>query len=115
MGAYYYKVTAFSNACESTPAFTAEGTDYVYITVTGVSESDADAAIYPNPVKEKLNIQAADIRQVVVYNVMGQQVYQFQGSTDVLTVNTGRLEQGIYTVSVTTATGMTSRRIVVLH
>ena len=114
-GAYYYKVTAFSNACESTPAFTAEGTDYVYIVVTAVGELDADAAIYPNPVKETLNIQAADIRQVVLYNVMGQQVYLFQGSTDALTVNTGRLDQGIYTVSVTTATGTVSRRIVVLH
>ena len=115
VGAYYYKVTAFSSACESTPAFTAEGTDYVYIAVTAVSELDAEAAIYPNPAKESLTIQADDIQQVLLYNVVGQQVYRFQGSTDALTVNTARLEQGIYTVSVTTAMGTTSRRIVVLH
>ena len=115
VGAYYYKVTAFSSACESTPAFTADGTDFVYITVTGVDGQYANAMIYPNPVRESLSIQATGIQQVVLYNVVGQQVYQFQGSTDALTINTARLEQGIYTVSVTTATGKATKRVVVLH
>ncbi|MCR4847235.1 MAG: thiol protease/hemagglutinin PrtT [Bacteroidales bacterium] len=115
VGAYYYKVTAFSTACESTPAFTSDGTDYVFVTVTAVDEFNADAAIYPNPASESLSIKAADIQQVVLYNVVGQQVYRFQGSTDSLKVNTSSLEAGIYTVSVTTATGKTSRRIVVMH
>lgn len=115
VGAYYYKVTAFSSACESTPAFAADGTDFVYITVTSVDEQDAHAMIYPNPVRESLSIQAADIQQVVLYNVVGQQVYQFQGSTDALSISTARLEQGIYTVSVMTATGKITKRVVVLH
>lgn len=115
VGSYYYKVTAFSTACESTPAFTAEGTDYVYVTVTGLDESNVEAKIYPNPAKESLAIQAAGIQQVVLYNVVGQQVYHFQGSTDALSINTSQLEQGIYTISVTTSNGKISRRIVVLH
>ena len=115
VGSYYYKVTAFSSACESTPAFTAEGTDFVYVTVTGADERYAEAMVYPNPVRETLSIQASDIREVTLYNVVGQQVYHFEGSTDALTVNTARFEQGIYTVSVTTTTGKTSRRVVVLH
>ena len=115
VGSYYYKVTAFSTACESTPAFTTEGTDYVYITVTGVDEQNAETLIYPNPVKALLSIHAADIQQVMLYNVVGQQVYRFQGLTDALTVNTAHLEQGIYTVSVTTAKGTTAQRVVVLH
>ena len=115
VGTYYYKVTAFSTTCESTPAFTTEGTDYLLVTVTGVLEQNADATIYPNPARTSLSIQASGIQQVTLYNVVGQQVYHFEGSTDALTINTARLEQGIYTVSVTTATGKTSRRIVVLH
>lgn len=115
VGNYYYKVTAFSTACESTPAFTDEGTDFVFITVTGVDENTAEATIYPNPVRTSLTIQASGIQHVAMYNVVGQQVYHFEGSTDTLTINTARLEQGIYTVSVTTATGKTSRRIVVIH
>lgn len=115
VGAYYYKVTAFSNACESTPAFTPEGTDYVFINVTAVEELSAEATIYPNPARESLSIKATAIQQVVLYNVVGQQVYRFQGTTDALTINTSNLEPGIYTVSVTTATGQTSRRIVVMQ
>ena len=115
VGTYYYKVTAFSTACESTPAFTADGTDYVFITVTSVDEFNADVTVFPNPAKESLSIQASDIQQVVLYNVVGQQVYRFQGSTDALKVDTSSLESGIYTVSVTTASGKTSRRIVVMH
>ena len=115
VGSYFYKVTAFSTACESTPAFTSEGTDYVHITVTGVNEQNAEAMIYPNPARESLTIQAADIQQVALYNVVGQQVYLFQGSTDAMTIPTARLEQGVYTVSVTTANGMVARRVVVLH
>ena len=114
-GEYYYKVTAFSSACESTPAFTADGTDYVFVTVTSVEEKAIDAVIYPNPVKESLSIQAAGLQEVVLYNVVGQVVYRFQGNTDALMVNTARLEQGIYTVSVMTSNGKTSKRIVVLH
>lgn len=115
VGSYYYKVTAFSTACESTPAFTTEGTDFVYVTVTGLDELDAEAMIYPNPARASLSIQAANIQQVTLYNVIGQQVYNFQGSTDALSINTTQFEQGIYTVSVTTSNGKISRRIVVMH
>lgn len=115
VGAYYYKVTAFSAACESTPAFTADGADYVFVTVTAVDENNVDAKIYPNPAKESLSIQANGIQEVVLYNVVGQQVYRFQGSTDAMVVNTAHLEQGVYTVSVVTSNGKISKRIVVLH
>ena len=115
IGSYYYKVTAFSNACESTPAQTDDNTDYVYVTVTGVSEQGIDAAIFPNPVKEMLSIRAADITEVVVYNIIGQSVYQYHGMTDAVEINTSAFEAGVYTVNLTTATGRTSRRVIVMH
>ncbi|MBQ3710537.1 MAG: thiol protease/hemagglutinin PrtT [Bacteroidales bacterium] len=115
VGSYYYKVTAFSTACESTPAFTAEGEDYVYVTVTAVDEHAANAKIYPNPARESLTIKADGIQEVVLYNVVGQVVYRFQGDTDTHMVNTARLEQGVYTVSVVTSNGKASQRIVVFH
>lgn len=115
VGSYYYKVTAFSTACESTPAFTAEGEDYVYVTVTAVDEHAANAKIYPNPARESLTIKADGIQEVVLYNVVGQVVYRFQGDTDTHMVNTARLEQGVYTVSVVNSNGKASQRIVVFH
>ena len=115
VGEYYYKVTAFSSACESTPAFTADGVDFVFVTVTAIDEHTATALLYPNPAKESFSVQAANIQEVVLYNVVGQVVYRFQGDTDALLINTAHLEQGIYTVSVVTASGRTSQRIVVIH
>ncbi len=114
-GNYYYKVTAYSSACESTPAMTAEDSDYVYVTVTDVNETGVNAEIYPNPVNDLLSIRAHGISEVVVYNVMGQCVYRYRGTTDELKVNTDNLESGIYTVNVTTSMGQVSRRVVIAH
>jgi hypothetical protein len=115
MGSYFYKVTAFSSACESTPAMTNENTDYIYVTVTGVNEQSINASIFPNPVKEMLSIQAADINEVVVYNIVGQSVYRYQGLTNLLEVNTSCFEPGVYLVNVITTAGQASHRIVVMH
>lgn len=115
LGDYFYKVTAFSSSCESTPAMTGEGTDYVYVTVTNLNESAINATIFPNPAKDMLSIQALDICEVVVYNIVGQSVYRYQGLTNSLDVNTSSLEPGVYIVNVTASAGQTSRRIVIMN
>ena len=113
-GEYYYKVTAYSSACESTPAQTDQNTDFVHVTVTGVNESAIAASVYPNPVRETLSIRAESINEVVVYNVIGQSVYRFRGLTDQLDVNTSDMEPGVYTVNIVTVNGQASRRIIIL-
>ena len=114
-GGYYYKVTAFSSACESTPAQTAENTDFVFVDVTSVGEVAVNAAIFPNPVKETLSIQATGINEVVLYNTVGQAVYRYQGLTNTLDVNTSSMESGIYIIHVATTEGFVSRRVVIMH
>lgn len=113
-GEYYYKVTAYSSACESMPAQTDQNTDFVHVTVTGVNESAIAASVYPNPVRETLSIRAESINEVVVYNVIGQSVYRFRGLTDQLDVNTSDMEPGVYTVNIVTVNGQASRRIIIL-
>jgi hypothetical protein len=115
VGTYYYKVTAFSSACESTPALTADNDEYVMVEVLAVPENTMDARIYPNPANDNLKIQAESINEVVVYNSLGQKVYDFNGMTDVLDVNTNDFEAGIYMIEVKTAKGMTTDRIVIIH
>lgn len=115
IGSYYYKVTAYSNACESTPAQTSENTDYVYVTVTSVGEHNVNAEIFPNPAKEQLSIQAAGITEVSLYNTIGQLVYHYNGLTNSLGINTSDLESGIYIINVVTGEGFVSRRVVIMH
>ena len=115
VGSYYYKVTAFSSACESTPAQTDENTDFVYVTVTSLGEHSVNANIFPNPAKEQLSIQAADITEVTLYNTIGQSVYHYSGLTNSLGINTSDLESGIYIVNVVTSDGFVSRRVVIMQ
>ena len=115
VGSYLYKVTAFSTACESTPALTPELTDYVFVNVTAVEEQGINVMIYPNPAKDALSVQASNISEVVLFNILGQPVYRHQGLTNSLEINTSNIESGIYTMSITTADGMMVRRVMVLH
>ena len=114
-GTYYYKVTAYSSACESTPAETANGTDYVVVDVMSIAENSINAIVYPNPADGKIMIQAEDITEVTIFNAVGQKMYSFNGMTDALDVNTNGFESGLYMISVKTIKGSMSGRIVVKH
>lgn len=115
VGSYYYKVTAFSSACESTPALTANNEEYVVVEVLAVPENSIDARVYPNPANGDIKIQAEGINEVVMYNSLGQKVYDFKGLTDVLDINTTDLEAGIYMIEIKSVNGMTTDRIVIMH
>lgn len=115
MGDYYYQVTAFSSTCESTPAISTDGADYVLVTVTSVGDQNEDAVILPNPANDRLVVRAEGINEVMVYDLLGQCVYRYHGLTEALEINTSALNAGVYTINVTTSKGMSSRRIVVIH
>lgn len=56
---------------------------------------------YPNPVNDKLNIQAKErINSVVVYNVLGQQVYNAKVDALSSTIDMSRMASGAYFVKV---------------
>ncbi len=56
---------------------------------------------YPNPVSDKLNIQAKErINSVVIYNVLGQQVYNAQVDALSSTIDMSRMASGAYFVNV---------------
>ena len=114
-GEYYYKVTAFNTSCESTPAITSDGVDYVFVTVTSVGEQDDAVMLYPNPANEKVVVHAEEISEVMVYDLLGQCVYRHQGLVETLEINTAAMNAGVYTVNVKTSKGTSSGRIVVIH
>ena len=112
---YYYRVTAYSSACESTPAFTADDADYVYVMVTAVDEDADDVCVFPNPAKDKLSVKANDINEVVMYNLIGQIVYRYKGRTDSMEIMLSDLETGVYTVKVMMSNGLISKRIMIIN
>ncbi len=115
-GEYYYKVTAYRNYCESTPAWAAEDQDYVYVSVTSVNEEEGGCCkVYPNPANSMVCVEAEGMEQVIIYNVMGQVVYQQHCSEDGIVISTSDLVSGIYTINVKTAQGTMTKRFSVIR
>ena len=115
-GTYYYKVTAYRSYCESTPAWTNEGQDYVLVEVTSVGEcTDEVFRVFPSPANAQLCVEAEGLSQVVVYNVMGQVVYAQNCNEDGLVINTANFAEGVYTISIKSMTGRVTKRFAVVH
>ena len=115
IGEYYYKVTAFSSACESTPAETSDNTDYVYVMVTALNENAANTSLYPNPTTGLLHIEGTSISQVAVYNLMGQKVYEQNLKGDESVIDMKAFGCGMYLVKVTSSNGTVTRKVTVIE
>ncbi len=66
--------------------------------LTSVDNSKAsEFAIYPNPVKDMLQVSGVDVASVKIYSVTGQMVKEVQNSA---VVNVSDIETGIYVIDV---------------
>ncbi|NLI25406.1 MAG: T9SS type A sorting domain-containing protein [Bacteroidales bacterium] len=54
--------------------------------------------VYPNPVSDKMQVELKGLRNVEVYNLVGQKVLSVQATTDMQVVNTKDLAKGMYLV-----------------
>ncbi|MBQ8958403.1 MAG: T9SS type A sorting domain-containing protein [Bacteroidales bacterium] len=74
-----------------------------------VSEHEKEVvALYPNPVKDQLNVKAENLQLVEVFNVVGQQVMTSKENV----IDFGLLMQGVYFVRVSCGEGVITKRIV---
>ncbi|HAT64876.1 MAG TPA: hypothetical protein DCS66_09775 [Flavobacteriaceae bacterium] len=76
--------------------------DSFHILVLSTNEfAQKGFSAYPNPVSDKLNIQAKErINSVVIYNVLGQQVYNAKVDALSSTIDMSRMASGAYFVNV---------------
>jgi hypothetical protein len=115
-GIYYYKVTAYRSYCESIPAWTSDDQDYVSVEVTSVNEDNSTCCqVYPNPANTMICVEAEDLEQVTICNVMGQVVYQQRCSENGVVISTSSLPAGIYNLCIKTAQATTTKRFSVVH
>lgn len=78
--------------------------DFKFVEGT-LSTTDLDAqsfSVYPNPVKDVLNIQSLEaVSKIAVYNVLGQNVYSNTPKAVSPTVDMSTFKSGVYFVEVT--------------
>jgi hypothetical protein len=65
-------------------------------TTTGISDIPRTLKIYPNPVKDVLNINSSDFNKIEIFNLLGRLVNKAEISRS--TVDVSELETGIYIV-----------------
>ena len=82
--------------------------------VTSVGENAQQTLnIYPNPVSDKLFIEAKDaISNVEIYNLTGAKVIGKECNSDKVEMEVGELQSGIYFIRMTTANTTETRRFV---
>ncbi len=117
-GTYYYQVTTvYDNDCESEPAaaFDNPNNDYVEVGVTGIGENDGKVALYPNPTKGNVTIEATGMSRITVVSMLGQVVFDTELDADVYTLNMAQFNAGMYMVRVYTEEGMTVKRVTVMQ
>ena len=86
------------------------------LSTAAVEENETiDLSIYPNPVKDQLNLFSMQgLNSVKIYNTLGQQVSsEILNGIETYTLDLSGFPQGLYVVSVTTNHGMKSKTIVV--
>ena len=116
---YYYQVrTVYEDGCESVPALNADDLtqDYVLIAVNvGMNEQSDEVALFPNPTKGNVTIQASGMNHITVVSVLGQVVFDTEVNADEYTLNMAQFNKGMYMVRVNTANGMTVKRVTVMQ
>ena len=119
---YYYKVLAYYEGidCMSAPAALKDDKDqYVlsfYYSETGVQDNAEDkVGIYPNPANEKITIEAQNINEIYISNVMGQKIYETSVNDDQVVVDVNDFPSGIYMIRVVTDEYEVTKRITVSH
>ena len=105
---YYYKVIAYYKdiECHSIPAQSLYGNDYfvkIYFSPESLDEDEAQQVeIYPNPAKDQLTIKAENIANVMMFNAVGQKVFEKAFDASEATINLDGFDTGIYMVKIVT-------------
>ena len=119
---YSYKVIAYYQGidCLSAPATSKYNANEYYVkfyySEDGIEDLTIDqVAIYPNPADNQITIEAANIENVTIFNMMGQKVYESAVNTNNVVLNMSDFNAGMYMINVKTAEYETSQRISVVH
>ena len=117
---YYYKVLAYYQDidCYSVPAKARYGETYdvkLYFSPDDLDENAAQAVeLYPNPAKDLLTIKAENITNVMMFNAVGQKVYEKAFDASEASINTDNLDSGIYLVRIKTSGNEITKKVSII-
>lgn len=108
LGTYTYSVVAVStNGQQSIPAFAT-----VEITVLGLDSIESELRIFPNPVRNYLNISLEQPFRYAIFNNIGQLIRE-GSSIGEAQIDCGMLSQGVYILQISTEAQVFKKKIIV--
>ena len=82
--------------------------------IGNVAAENNQVMVYPNPATEQVNIKAnSEIRNISVFNHVGQLVYEGRGNSKVMSFSISDLKAGLYLFRIETAEGMQVESVIV--
>jgi hypothetical protein len=117
-GTYFYQVTAvYDDGCESLPALAADDPTHNYVSanVDAIGENSDMVALYPNPTKGNVTIEANGMSRITVVSVLGQVIFDTELNANVYTLNMSQFNAGMYMVRIYTENGVTVKRVTVMQ
>ena len=70
--------------------------------------------IYPSPTQSQITVEATDLNQVVIYNMMGQEVVRENTNGDSHSMDLSSLPQGTYLIKAVTKNTIETQKIIKL-
>lgn len=110
---YTFVLVAVYPECESEPALTANGENFIYLTNQSVNEQSLlNAQLYPNPTTGQLTVEMEGLTEVEVYNLVGQCLLRQVVSEGTAIIDMSALQNGVYMVKVSANSGSVMQKVV---
>ena len=91
------------------------GFDEIVEDCEAVTENESIVtAIYPNPTKGIVKIEAESVRNISIFNILGETIFEAPASGDAFEYDFSHQEAGVYFIKVETANGVGTKQITVL-
>ena len=72
------------------------------------------SAVYPNPTKGIVKVEAENIKNISIFNTLGEIIFETSANGDVFEYDFSRNEAGVYFIKVETINGVDTKRVTVL-
>ena len=108
LGTYTYSVTAVSaEGSQSIPAFVT-----VDITAMGIDSVETELRVFPNPIRNYLNVSCGQPFRYAIFNNIGQLVKE-GASMGEAHIECGTLRQGVYVLQISTEDQAIKKKIII--
>ena len=89
--------------------------EFIEAEPAAVSEvANVVSAVYPNPTKGIVKIEAENIQNISIFNTLGQEIFKVSAIGDVFEYDFSNQGSGVYLIKVETAQGMETKQVTVL-